>query len=70
MYKTDEYIPCRNDGIGRRAGLKILVAVSPGKTRKPLYIKAFDNRINRIFPESPSKSPSDFHRALFAAVRK
>ena len=60
----------RCDGIGRRAGLKILIAVSPGETRKPLYIKAFDNRINRVFSKSPSKSPSDFRRLLFETVRK
>ena len=70
FFILNAFFICRCDGIGRRAGLKILIAVSPGETRKPLYIKAFDNRINRVFSKSPSKSPSDFRRLLFETVRK
>ena len=48
---------CRNDGIGRRAGLKIRLPLSRADARNPFFYKGFQNLKNPIFGLCPPKCP-------------
>ncbi|MBQ7597622.1 MAG: hypothetical protein IJU56_03485 [Clostridia bacterium] len=56
---------CRNDGIGRRAGLKIRFSKSRAKRRNPLYFGVLTNGISPKNGQCPPKCPPISRRAFF-----
>ena len=55
----------RNDGIGRRAGLKIRFSKSRAKRRNPLYFGVLTNGISPKNSQCPPKCPPISRRAFF-----